>query len=94
MNEVGISNEKTLFKMKKTYICPSTEVYKVNFRDGILAGASQVGDSTYTPGGSSNWDQGGDGGGSYINPDPGSGDVYSDDDLSRRGGGNVWDNIW
>lgn len=73
-----------------------TEIYKVNLHDGILTGASQVGDSTYTPGSSSGvWDQGGDGGGSYINPDPGTSDTYGDDDLSRIGNGtSIWDNAW
>ena len=80
--------------MRKIYISPATEIVKIKLRDGILTNASQVGgESTYTPGGgSSDWYNGEEPGGGGLNP--GGGGADNDEDLSRRGGGSVWDNVW
>ena len=79
--------------MKKLYISPATDIVDIRLRDGILQSASQVGgEGTSTPGGGSDdWYNPGSGSGSGgLNP----GDGADDEDLSRRGGGSVWDNIW
>lgn len=76
--------------MKKIYLSPATDVYKISI-DGLLLTPSQdVGPGTSAAGDPNKIDTGEDGG----FPSSGSGSIDDVDYARNSNGGNIWDNAW
>lgn len=75
--------------MKKIYLKPETEIFKISIRDGVLENmASQVGEKVSDPSGGQN----------NFSPNVSDGEseegTYSDPLGRQYNGTSIWDNAW